>query len=141
MLDQILDDGKAGYFVFKVGILDACFDRIERGCNRNRRNGPCNGCDKVLCPSCLGVISYTKGIFFCCSGCAEELRGRFMHVEMDAYSLLTAKLPGALRAMVQPHPRYNADPSSLKMRMTPRPRNASGLTWRLILSTSRGRRT
>lgn len=141
MLDQILDDGKAGYFVFKVGILDACFDRIERGCNGNRRNSSCNGCDKVLCPSCLGVISHTKGIFFCGSGRAEELRRRFMHVEIDMYSLLTAKLPGALRAIVQPHPRYNVDPSSLKIRMTPRPRNASGLTWRLILSTSRGRRT
>ena len=64
-----------------------------------------------------------------------------MHLDMDMYSALTAKLPGALRAMVQPHPRYSADPSSLKIRMKPRPRNASGLTWRLILRTSRGRRT
>lgn len=41
---------------------------------------------------------------------------------------LTAKLPGALRAMVHPHPRYRVVPSSMKMRMTPRPRKASGFT-------------
>lgn len=39
---------------------------------------------------------------------------------------LTAKLPGAFRAAVQPHPRYSAKPSSAMMRNTPRPRNASG---------------
>ena len=53
----------------------------------------------------------------------------------------TAKEPGAFLAIVHPQPRYNVVPSSMKMRTTPRPRNASGLTWRLILSASSGRRT
>ncbi len=46
-----------------------------------------------------------------------------------------------MRAAVQPQPRYRPKPSSRTILRTPRPRNASGLVWRLILSTSRGRRT
>src|SRR5258706_2395392 len=53
----------------------------------------------------------------------------------------TAKLPGAFRAIVQPHPRYSDVPSSETIRRSPRPRKASGFTWRLILSTSSGRRS
>ncbi|CDF34851.1 unnamed protein product [Chondrus crispus] len=54
----------------------------------------------------------------------------------------SAKLPGALRAAVQPAPRYRpARRSSLKMASRPRPRSAAGLFWLLILRTSSGSRT
>ena len=53
----------------------------------------------------------------------------------------TANEPGAFRAIVQPQPRYKAARSSVIIRNTPRPRNASGLTCILILRTSRGSRT
>lgn len=54
---------------------------------------------------------------------------------------LTAKLPGALRAIVHPQPRYNVVPSSLKIRIAPRPRKASGFTCRFIFKASRGNNT
>ena len=76
MLDQILYDSYTRYFMFKVGILDTGFDRVKGSCNGNRGNGSCDGCDEVLGPRCLGVIGYTKDIFFCCSRCAKELRRR-----------------------------------------------------------------
>lgn len=53
----------------------------------------------------------------------------------------TANEPGALRAAVHPAPRYKPIPSSEMILNRPRPRKASGLVWRLILRTSRGRRT
>lgn len=53
----------------------------------------------------------------------------------------TAKEPGALRAAVHPAPRYKPIPSSEMILNSPRPRKASGLVWRLILRTSRGKRT
>ena len=53
----------------------------------------------------------------------------------------TANEPGAFLAAVQPHPLYKPKPSSATIRKTPRPRKASGFVWRLILRTSRGRRT
>lgn len=48
----------------------------------------------------------------------------------------TEKLPGALRAAVQPHPRYRPKPSSSTMRKTPRPLKASGFVCLLIFKTS-----
>lgn len=53
----------------------------------------------------------------------------------------TANDPGALRAAVQPAPRYSPMPSSEMILNRPRPRKASGFVWRLIFKTSRGRRT
>lgn len=52
----------------------------------------------------------------------------------------TAKEPGALRAAVHDAPRYRPIPSSEMILNSPRPRNASGFVWRLILSTSSGSR-
>ena len=55
---------------------------------------------------------------------------------------LTAKLPGAFRAIVQPHPRYSEpSPSSESNLKKLRPRTASGFVCILILSTSRGNKT
>lgn len=54
---------------------------------------------------------------------------------------LTANDPGAFLAAVHPAPLYKPIPSSRTIATTPRPRNAAGFVWRLILRTSRGRST
>lgn len=60
---------------------------------------------------------------------------------LEARGGRTANEPGALRAAVHPAPRYKPIPSSEMILNSPRPRKASGLVWRLILRTSRGKRT
>lgn len=61
--------------------------------------------------------------------------------DCQAQEMRTANDPGAFLAAVQPAPRYRPMPSSATILNTPRPRNASGFVCRLILRTSRGKRT
>lgn len=132
VFDEIPDDSKPRHLLLKVRILYTRLHRIERRRDRYRRDRPGDGRDEVLRPRRLRVVRHTERILFRYRRCTEELRiaamlecdkGREVYVHR-----LTAKLPGAFRAIVHPQPRYSVVPSSMKIRRNPRPRNASGLT-------------
>jgi hypothetical protein len=92
-------------------------------------------------PGCLIVIRQVEEVSLRKSRSTEKLHF-VSEMCLESYlGGLTANDPGAFLAAVQPQPLYNPNPSSLTIRTTPRPRKASGFVCRLILSTSRGRRT
>jgi hypothetical protein len=53
---QVAHNRHSAHLVFEIRVLDARFDRVERGCNRDRRNSPRYGGDKVLCPCRLAIV-------------------------------------------------------------------------------------
>jgi hypothetical protein len=106
----------------------------------------CASVKLTLTPGSLRVVGKLEDVLLGESGTSEQLKYRKMlSIRVPKWSRrpsLTAKLPGALRPMVHPHPLYRlAIPSSLISLTIPRPRKASGLVCILILSTSRGSRT
>lgn len=105
MLDEVLHDGEAGDLAFKVSVLDTGLDGVQGGGDSDRRDSADNGGDEILTPSGLGKVGDAKGILFSHCRRAEELcRKLAVTVGMDD-TRRTAKLPGALRAIVQPQPR------------------------------------
>lgn len=140
--DHLGQDTEPTLRVVEVLVLDTGLDDVERSRHDQRGRRTSNGGNKVLEPRGLVVILETEDVLLGERGTTEELVELAQNSPMQhLQETLTANEPGALRAAVQPQPRYNPKPSSLTILRTPRPLKASGFVWRLILRTSRGSRT
>ena len=147
VLGHVGQDAEAALRVLKVAVLDTGLDHVEGSRDNKRGRGTSNRRHKVLPPRSLVVVLEVEEVLLGKGRATEQL---FMAVSNPLVCSkkrtlwkrqLTAKEPGALRAAVQPQPRYRPKPSSRTILRTPRPLKASGFVWRLIFRTSRGRRT
>jgi len=141
MLDELFYDSNTMHLPFEICILYTCLYGVKRSSDRDGSHCPCYWCNKILRPGSFRIVRYTEDIFFGNRRSTEELRKEVRWMYKEKGMRLTAKLPGALRAIVHPQPRYSVVPSSIKIRITPLPRNASGFTCRLIFRASKGRST
>ncbi len=141
ILCHVRQNPESSLRVLKVSVLDTSLDNVQRGGDDKRRRGTGDGGDEVLEPRRLVVVAETEKVFLGKRRATEKLyriRPKPLASDADTH---TAKEPGAFRAAVHPHPLYKPNPSSAMILKIPRPRNASGFVWRLILRTSSGNRT
>jgi hypothetical protein len=92
--------------VLKIRVLNASLDSVQGSSDCNRRYSTGDRRNKVLRPGSLVVVGDAEQIVLGDCGGPEKLeRGQLRKPRGNGRENPTAKLPGALRAMVHPQPR------------------------------------
>jgi hypothetical protein len=119
---------EAAFGVLEVPVLDTCLDDVEGRRDDERCACTTNGGDEVLRPRGRVVVGELVEVLLRRGGSTKQLfQLSDKSCQSGKTSERTANDPGALRAAVQPHPRYSPKPSSAMILINPRPRKASGL--------------
>lgn len=132
VLGHVGQNAEAALGVLEVAVLDTGLDHVKRSRDDKRGRGTGNRRNKVLEPRSLVVVLQVEEVLLGKGRASKQLSvpvstrkfpGRKRNFGREQ---LTAKEPGALRAAVQPQPRYRPKPSSRTILRTPRPLKASG---------------
>ena len=131
ILEHVGHDASPGFRVVEMTVLDTGLDHVQGSGDNERCASSANRCDEVLGPRGRVVVLQVVDVFLGESRTTEELMvvSYFFcnRQQSGGKGTHTANDPGALRAAVQPAPRYNPMPSSEMILKRPRPRKASGL--------------